>query len=189
MTTYIDGKRQDTVDQILSTVQDLDARVATCQRSFGKSADQSGNNWAEAAGLTAYRCISGAGDYGADTNDEAKVFGVLDTPACEAARSLIFAGGLLVDISSTTPYILRVVYGSGSSTLATAVLANQYIEVPVKFDSVPAATVGLFFSIPCIAIPSGSRVWAQCKNATNNATLDFLIMIQELRTVGRELDV
>ena len=58
-----------------------DEHFHTRERWFGISGDQSGDDWALAAGLTPFQAISGNGVFGADANDEAKVLGTDDTPA------------------------------------------------------------------------------------------------------------
>jgi hypothetical protein len=142
-------------------------------RVFGKSADQSGNNWATEDRLTPFRAISGNGDYGADANDEAKVFGSSDIPI--SGQTKFDPGEItVVGVNSDTEYIIRMVWGIG--TMADAITAGQYSSKVVKFDSInPNVTSNVIIKIGTPRLAAGTKVWLQCKNATNNAYVDFYL--------------
>jgi len=142
---------------------------------FGKSADQSGNNWGTRASLTPYRATSGDGDFGGDADDEAKVLGSDDTPVRASSTLYDFRRFQVIGASSTTVYLLRIIHGTG--TMADAEAAGQYTEVAFFRQSPPAR--GDPVDLVQEKIPAGNKMWVRAKNATNNATIDFLAGIHE----------
>jgi hypothetical protein len=157
---------------INNTTQTIERHFHHKNRTFGKSADQSGNNWATEDSLTPFRATSGNGVYGADANDEAKVFGSSDTPFISG--HLFFDPGLIQVMAASvdTVYIIRLIWGLG--TMADAIAAGQYSSIPARFDSVnPQLTAFLQIPVGCARLSVGTKVWIQIKNVTNNATMDF----------------
>lgn len=145
---------------------------------FGKSADQSGNNWGTVAGLTAFQAISGNGDFGSDADDEAKVLGTDDTPVATGKTLFDLHRILVVTQDQSTQYILRFVWGTG--TMADAITAGQYSLVAVIADSaLEHIAGGAPFDIMMPQIATGTKLWVQAKNATDNATIDFLVGLHE----------
>lgn len=145
---------------------------------FGKSADQSGNNWGTVAGLTAFQAISGNSDFGSDANDEAKVLGSDDTPVRTGKKKFDLHRIVVVDQSSTTQYVLRIVWGTG--TMAAAISAGQYSLCVVIADSTLALLAsGAPFQLMMPQLAAQTKVWVQAKNGTNNATIDFLVGLHE----------
>jgi len=141
---------------------------------FGKSADQSGDDWALLEGLTTFQAISGNGDFGSDANDEAKVLGVDDTPIIAGQTKFDIHKILVQALSTDTPWIIRVVYGSG--TMAAAISAGQYSEIMVQniVTGSKAGGVPIQIMMPqCVA--GTDQIWIQAKNATDNATCDFFV--------------
>jgi hypothetical protein len=147
------------------------------ERWFGKAADQSGDDWA-ADRLVAYQAISGNGVYGADPGDEAKLLGRNDTPVLAGKTKFDLHRILLVNVSSSTEYKLRLAYGGG--TLAEATAAGDYTELMVKFDPLaPAQSAGMPFNLQMPKLDASTKVWCQCWNATDNATVDFYVGLHE----------
>lgn len=178
---YIKGELDDVaIDGLDATPESVGYRLDEIETHFhsrerwvGKSADQSGDDWA-ADNLTAFQCISGNGDYGGDANDEAKVLGADDTPIISGMVYFDLHRVLVSDASSITPYKIRIVYGTG--TMAAAITAGQYTEVMMT----PVASVRRSpIDVPLPRQLAGTKVWMQCKNATNNATLDFFVGVHE----------
>jgi hypothetical protein len=160
-------------DSLAYRVSVVDGYFHIRERWFGKSADQSGNNWG-ADTLTPFQAISGAGVYGADANDEAKVVGSDDTPIFVGDTRMAAQRILVVGVSVDTHYKLRVVYGTG--TMADAITALQYTEIMVKFDATnPQQSAGIPFDIKVPRLDVGTKIWLQAKNATDNATIDFFV--------------
>jgi hypothetical protein len=147
-------------------------------RWFGKLNPQDATHWCTplASGLTLlYRAISGNGVYGADPGDEAQLFGTDDIPIPGMASG-DFNEVLIVANSSSSLYLCRIVYGTG--TLADAITAGQYSEFP--FFRAPADNVRKILTTPTKLIPITIgglpvKIWLQTMNATDNATLDFVV--------------
>lgn len=142
---------------------------------FGKSADQSGNNWGTRASLTPYRAISGNDDWGGDANDEAKVLGSDDTPVRVGSSQFDLRRLQVVACSSNTAYLLRIIHGTG--TMQEAETAGQYTECaffrqapPIRGDPVDLVQE---------KIAAGEKIWIRAKNATDNATIDFIAGVHE----------
>jgi len=145
------------------------------ERWFGISGDQSGNDWALEAGLTPFQAISGNGDFGGDADDEAKVLGTEDTPAITNKQFLDMHRILVISVSTATAYILRIVYGTG--TMADAETAGQYSDVPYIRESGVGRGRPIETMMPKLA--AGNKIWIRAKNATDNATIDFLVGLHE----------
>ena len=162
-----------TEDSLAYKVHEIEKHLHNTERWIGQSADQSGNNWA-ADTLTAFQAISGNGVYGADADDEAKVIGSDDTALIAGAGNTKFDFHeiLIVDASVNTAFKLRIVYGTGA--MADAITAGQYSEKMVIADSVnPQLSSGIPFAVTFPRQAAGTKIWIQCKNATDNATIDF----------------
>jgi hypothetical protein len=172
------------VDGLLGTSNSLAYKVHEIERHFhgrerwrGKSADQSGNDWA-ADNLTPFRAISGLNTYGADANDEAKVLGTDDTPIISGMVRYDLHRLMMVGASSSTAYKLRLIYGSG--TMADAITAGQFSDMVIMSDPAVQHVPHDVFEV---MMPRGTcgvtKVWFQAWNATDNATIDFLVGLHE----------
>jgi hypothetical protein len=141
------------------------------RRWYGKRNPQTDVLWASATTLVLpYHCISGDSTWGAGANDEALVFGSGDTlePGYLTGD---FDQILVVSNNSATVYRIRFIWGTGS--MADAIAANQWSEtmyLRAVADNVRKVAV---IQTPLIAI--NALIWAQCANATDNATLDFYV--------------
>lgn len=139
----------------------------------GKSGDQSGTDWASESGGV-YTCISGLGVYGADANDEAKVFGASDTPVNSNMTKYEIHRILTISSTSDTVWKIRIVWGTG--TLAAAITAQQYTETMFIIDSInPQTSGGAPVEITMPLINVGTNIWIQGRNATDNAQLTFYV--------------
>jgi len=121
--------------------------------------------------LTPFVAISGAAAYGAGANDEAFVLGSADTPA--------FTGDVYFDVhqmavvasNSTSPWKLRLIWGTG--TMAQAIIDEQFTETMVTVAS-QAGRLGTA-AIRMRRVAVGTQVWVQAKNATDNATISLFV--------------
>ncbi len=130
------------------------------------------------ASLTPYQAISGNGDYGADANDEADLLTAGDTPVIAGMTLFDFRELMVEDVSADTPYVLRIVYGTG--TMGDAITAGQYTMTMVQFDSTnPQLSAGVPVEVRIPQLAATTKVWVQAKNVTNNATIDFFVGIHE----------
>ena len=136
---------------------------------FGKKAVQTGTDWAEEFSLTPYQAISGNGNFGSDPGDEALVMGTEDTPIFTDQTHFKLARITVVNTSETSPYAFRIIWGTG--TMADAIIAEQYTSLTLTYDNF--ACVPFPMIMPQLA--NGYKIWIQCKNITDNATVDFFI--------------
>jgi hypothetical protein len=147
----------------------LEDHFHTKERWFGKLNPQTATDWAEGASLNPYVAISGNGVYGAGANDEALVLGVDDSST---------ADGMYIDVhrifisstTSITDWVLRMIWGTG--TMAAAIAAGQYSEF--MFD-IAAASRSTPVDVKMPRIPVDTKVWLQGKNATDDATVSFMV--------------
>lgn len=160
---------------VISYLKEHDDHFHARERWFGISADQSGNDWALEAGLTPFRAISGNGIFGEDANDEAKVLGTDDTPVIAGKRLFDMHEIFITALSAATVYILRFIWGTG--TMAASEALGQYADVPVMKES--AAGRSLIQEIRMPKVAADTKVWCRAKNATDNATADFLVGLHE----------
>jgi len=147
-------------------------------RWFTKKAVQTATEWMDVlAGHLAnpYRAISGNHTWGADPGDEAQCFGTADIPIA-GMKWGDFDEILVVANSSNTLYLGRLVWGTG--TLAASIGLGQYSEF-VFFrpaaDNNRKVFIATCEKIPIVIAGLPVQVWVQCQNATDNATLDFII--------------
>lgn len=154
-------------------VHEIERHFHGRERWFGKLAVQTATDWA-ADTLTPYRAISGNNAYGSDANDEALVLGTADTPAIAGNVRFDLHRIMMVGASSQTAYKLRIVYGTG--TMADAITAGQYSELVIMSDPSAAQVPHDVFEVMMPRGTCGStQVWVQAWNASNNATIDFLV--------------
>lgn len=157
-------------------VQEIERHLHNVERWRGKLAVQTATDWA-ADNLLPFRAISGTNAYGADANDEALVLGTDDTPIITGSAYFDLHQVLVLAASSQTAYKLRVIYGTG--TMAAAIAAFQFTEIMFIMDTSvqqqPHGPVPIM--MPRAAV--GTKIWAQAWNATNNATIDFVVGLHE----------
>jgi len=146
------------------------------EKWFGISGDQSGNDWALEAGLTPFQAISGNGDFGGDANDEAKVIGTDDTPVVAGKQFYMLHKLLVLASSVATAYVLRIVYGT--DTMANNESAGRYSDVAFIRESGVGRGAPIELKMPLLKAGT-DKVWIRAKNATDNATIDFLIGLHE----------
>jgi len=143
-------------------------------RTFGISADQSGDNWATEDRLVPFVAISGNGDYGSDPDDEAKIFGTDDTPFISGQTTFDPGEIIVTNVSNDNVFIIRMIWGTG--TMAAAISAGQYSTKPAKFDSTnPQLTANTVVNLSTPRLAVGTKVWVQTLNGTDNATINFLV--------------
>ena len=168
---------QTTLADVERDAEYSETHVHTIVRWYTKKNPQGVNEWCTPlAGHLAqfWRCISGNGTWGADANDEALLFGT-DDLLTELGTGLTYGDMdkiLFLANSSTTPYIVRIIWGTG--TMAAAVTANQYTEIAFLRAVADTNRKVYELKMPKVGVV-GYKLWAQCQNATNNATIDFIL--------------
>jgi hypothetical protein len=163
-----------TANSLAYRVHEIERHVHSRERWVGIKAVPTATDWADDT-LTGFVAISGNGVYGADLNDEALVLGADDTPAIVGMVKFDVHQINISSATSTTPYKLRFVYGTG--TLADAIAAGQFTETMIRVSSDVGRMGTSAIRMPRLA--AGTQVWVQCKNATNNATVTFFVGLHE----------
>lgn len=144
------------------------------ERWLGKLAVQTATDWADNT-LAPFRATSGNNTWGSDAGDAAQVLGTDDTPVIAGSAYYDAHRLMVVDASSQTIYKLRVIWGTG--TMADAITAGQYSECVVQVLSAAARRGPIDLKMPRLALDT--QLWVQAWNATDNATIDFLIGLHE----------
>ncbi len=159
-------------------VHEIEKHFHSEERWLGKLGAQTATAWADDT-LSPYQAISGNDTYGADADDEAQVLGTADTPTMGSNVKFDLHRLLVTSQSSTTAYKLRIVWGTG--TMADAITAGQYTEVCVISNSALGLLAG--GSPVDVMMPrrtcGADKLWIQAWNATDDATIDFLIGLHE----------
>lgn len=180
-TEKIDGLE---VNGLLGVNNSLAYKVHEIEKHFhnqecwrGKKAVQTATEWADDV-LTPFQCISGNNDYGSDADDEAQVLGTADTPFRAGQVKFDVHRIFIDDVSSSSLYKMRLIWGTG--TMADAITAGQFSCLHLKFDGVGSTSASFPVDVKMPRLNAGvDKLWAQCWNATDNATLDFLVGIHE----------
>ena len=145
---------------------------------FGKLAVQTATEWLDVASLAPFRAISGLNDYGGDADDEAKLMGTGDTNFRTGSTRRTINEILIVNLSTDTPWKIRIVWGSG--TLAAALAAQQFTCQMVQNIVAGSKAGGTPVKIEMPKIEIGvDKMWMVAKNATDNATIDILVGTKE----------
>jgi hypothetical protein len=136
---------------------------------YGKKAVQTATEWADEFALTSYRAISGNADFGSDPNDEAQLIGTGDMPIFAGQTAFKVFRIMVSDSSSATPYLLRFIWSL--TTMADGLIADQYTSLMISFQDFSMTPFDLVFP----RLENGYKVWCQCKNSVDNATIDFFV--------------
>ncbi len=154
-------------------VHEIEKHFHSREHWRGMKGVQTATDWSDDV-LTPFQAISGNNDYGGDANDEAQVLGTDNTPVISGYPKYDLHRILIIDASSTTVYKLRLVWGTG--TMADAITANQFTEIMVQYDPALFGGSGVPTEIMMPRVNCGTdKIWIQAWNATNNATIDFLV--------------
>ena len=153
-------------------------------RWYTKKAAPSATAWADpldAHLANPWICTSGLATWGVDgshdpegaPSDEAFLFGTADT-LIEIGTGLKegdFDQILILANTSATVYLIRFIWGTG--TMADAITAKQYTTFP--YFRAAADNVRKIQDVKTPLIGISNKIWAQCQNATDNATITFVV--------------
>jgi hypothetical protein len=165
-----------TYNSLAYRVHEIERHLHNRERWRGKLAVQTATDWAD-DNLLPFRAISGDNAYGSDPNDEALVLGTDDTPIIAGSAYFDLHELLVLAASSDTAYKLRIVYGTG--TMADAIAAGQFTEVMFIMDTAVQQQPHGPVPITMPRVATDTQVWAQVWNATDNATIDFVVGLHE----------
>lgn len=159
----------DLLPTISDEVYETEHHLHNRERWAGKAASQTATDWATPTRLTPFVAVSGNGDFGQDTNDEALVFGTDDTPVISGMTRFDLHRLEVESADNANEWVVRVIYGTG--TMAAAEGADQYTDVMVM-----EARKGSPISIINVRGTCGvTKVWARVKSATNDDEISFYV--------------
>lgn len=164
------------IDDIGQEVYEIEHHLHNRERWFGISGDQSGNDWAVAAGLTPFVAASGDGAFGTAI----KILGTDDTPAIAGMTKFDPHRILVVAEENATPWVLRLIWGTGTSGDAES--AGQYTDVMIvaNIAGPPVRPNGMPIPLKTGRLNAGAdRLWLRVKNATDADELNFFIGVHE----------
>ena len=172
-----------TTDGLLGTNNSLAYRVHEIEKHFhsperrlSKKGTQTATDWADEDTLTAYRAISGSGVYGAGATDEALVIGTDDGPYVTGNVKFDLHRIFITALSNDTPFAVRIVWGTG--TMDDAVTDGQYSHFVVQNNPTGNKAGGAPIDVMMPRRTWGTdKVWIQVMNATDNATMDFFVLV------------
>jgi len=153
-------------------VFEIDGHIHNRERWCGISADQSGNDWCLPDSLNPFVVASGNGDFGTAI----KVIGTDNTPLITGDTKFDPHMILITDLENATPWIVRVIYGTGTS--GDAVTAGQYTEFMLAAANAgpPVRPGGVARGILMPRLDAGTdKVWVSVKNATNLDEMEFFV--------------
>jgi hypothetical protein len=156
---------------IVDLLEEIDGHSHNEEHWFGVAAVPTSTHWADVNRLTPFHAISGNNAFGTAI----QVIGSDDTPIIAGKTLYDLHRVLVTDLSSDTPWIIRLIYGFGAEDSAAALTANQYTEFMCM--NITTGSKSGASPVPIIfpRVPVGTKVWAQVKNATNLATAEFYI--------------
>jgi hypothetical protein len=161
------------IDSILVEALEIERHIHNLERWWGKSADQSGNNWATRGTLTPFQVTSGIGDWGAWI----KVVGTDDTPIRAGMTRFDFHKFLVIDVDSLTPYIIQFAKGESGDAGVAAGTFTEFMYV-ASTDNPSKAGGGPISMRTARGYAGIDKVWCRIKNATAD-TLDFFLGVHE----------
>ena len=141
-------------DSLAYRVNEIEHHFHCRERWFGKTNPQTATDWGTDS-LNPYVAVSGNNAYGTDLNDEALILGTADTPIIAGSAYYDLAQINVVASTSTTPWKLRIVYGTG--TMADAIAAGQYTCTMVQVASAAGRMGTTPIRMPRVA--TDTQIW------------------------------
>jgi hypothetical protein len=146
-------------------VHEIERHFHSNERWASKLAVPAGNR-VTATGMTPFIAASGANVYGVAVQimDTADAVGLFPGAVKYDLHRLFIS-----DLDHTTPYRLRISYGTG--TQPDAVAAGQYSEVMWRSDNVNADRTPVIVQMR--RVDAATKAWVEAWNATNLSEVDF----------------
>jgi hypothetical protein len=148
-------------------IKELERHFHNRGRFWGAVAVPDETNAIDANVDTPFVAVSGNNDWGTAI----PICGTADTPVPTPDDAKHDAHLILVtDTDHTTPYRIRIIYGTGTS--AAAIAAEQWSETMFVTAGGPFSS-GTPVEIIMRRVDVGTKLWAQVWNATNGSNVDF----------------
>lgn len=141
--------------------------------TFGLATVPTATHFGDVESLNPYIVTSGNNAFGVPL----QALGTSDTPFRVGSISFDPRRVSVVDVSNNTPFILRTIWGNATQTAAQAITALQYTDNIIHQPTANGQNKP--HDIWMIRLPSGTQLWFQIKNATNNATMNILFGLHE----------
>lgn len=148
-------------------IKELERHFHNRGRFWGAVAVPDETNAIDANVDTPFVAVSGNNDWGTAI----PICGTGDTPV-PAPDNVKFDAHLILvtDTDHSTPYRMRIIYGTGTS--AAAISADQWSETMFITAGGPFSS-GVPVEIKMRRVDVGSKLWVQVWNATNGSNVDF----------------
>lgn len=167
-----------TIDSLNATLQEareVENHFHCKGRWFGRHATQAGNNWAKQDTLGVFVSTSGNNTWGVDAADTTFVFGSSDTPTVAGYTWFDMHKLFVTAATQTSVYKIRFVWST--TNFADGLAAGDYTETLVIVASAASRISPVDIWMPKLA--AGTKMWAQCWNAVDNATISYYVGIHE----------
>jgi len=151
----------------------IDDHFHNYEEVYGVAAAPTATHFGDRETLTPYLVTSGNGVFGTETG----LLGTSDTPFRVGKTFFDVRRVSVQDVSNANAFILRMTWGTPSQTPAQAVTAMQYSDTVIQ--QLTANGNNKPQDLWNVRVPVGYQVWAQIKNATNNATVHIFILVHE----------
>jgi hypothetical protein len=152
-------------DETFREVEEIEHHLHNSERWIGNGGVEDS--------LTGYTIISGNGAFGSET----EILTNIQTPLTSGKLFFDLHKFNPLSVSSATTYYLRIIYGTG--TVAEAETAKQYTTICIISTGTGANIKGSAIEYMMKRLPTGTKIWAKCKNATNLATITGLFGLHE----------
>ena len=161
-------------DSVGESVISHDKHFHTKERWLGMKAVQTATDWADDT-LNPFIAKSGNDTWGVGAGDEAQVLGTADTPIIADKEEFDIHSVMVTSTSSATVYKCRFIWGTG--TMADAITAEQFSEWTYIREASNGR--GTMIDVRMPRLPADTQIWCQAWNATDDATISFLVGVHE----------
>ena len=161
--------QQETLEEVEEEVEEIDQHSHNVERWWGGVAVPDETNAIAATVTVPFVAISGANTWGTAI----PICGTSDNPVLTNQTAFDAHRVQITDLDDdTTPWRLRLIWGSGTS--GDAITDGQWSEIPAITNAVPGNRAGgIAESVRMPPIAVGLKMWAQSWNDTNSEELSF----------------
>ncbi len=162
--------------QAIQEARGTEKHIHTRERWCGIAVPQTATVWADVASLVPYIAVTGAVVFGGAI----QIIGTDDMPALTDHTRYDSHRILVTDMENVTPWIMRLIWGSG--TVGDAEAAGQFSDIMIMATSPgpPIRPQGVPVDVLMPRLISGlDKLWAKVKNATNLDEIEFFIGTHE----------
>jgi len=155
-----------TSNSLAYRVHEIEKHVHSRGRFWGSNGAATETNAIQANVSTPFVAVSGNNTWGTAI----PICGTGDNPVISGYVKFDAHLLLVTDTDHSTPYRLRIIYGTGTS--AAAISAGQWSETMFITSGGPFSS-GVPVAINMPRVDVGAKAWVQVWNATNGSNVDF----------------